>query len=339
MENRHTILYVDDEPDNLLAFKSIFRRTYQVLLAESGEEALRLLAEHPVQLLISDQRMPGMYGTELLEIARSQYPDLVRILLTGYSDLQAVIDAINKGKVYHYVTKPWRAEELDLIIRQALDVYELRTANRELTNERDLLRLRAAQQESEQVRAKFEILRNQINPHFLFNSLNILVSLIPADPQAATDFAGRFAKVYRRLLEFRDTPTVTLAEELAFTDDYLHLQETRFDEALRIEKQIEARLLDRKVPPFCLQLVIENALKHNVVSESQPLELRIFTEGEEIVVENNLQPRNSPADSTRIGLQNLSERYRLLADMSPVFTKSTDTYTARLPLLIATKTP
>lgn len=333
MEKKYTILYVDDEPDNLLAFKSIFRRKYRVLTAQNGDKALQVLAQESVQLLISDQRMPGMYGTELLELTHRQYPDLVQILLTGYTDLQAVIDAINKGKIYHYVTKPWRSEELDLIIRQALEVFELQATNRSLTNERDLLLLRAAQQESEQVKAKFEILRHQVNPHFLFNSLNILVSLIPSDPQKATDFASRFAKVYRRLLEFKDTPLVSLAEELAFTDDFLHLQATRFDDALQVNRRIDPAYLDREVPPFCLQLVIENILKHNIVSEAHPLQLSMFSEDEMIVVQNNLQLRSSPADSTKIGLQNLQERYRLLSDKSPRFVQDETSYTAYLPLL------
>ncbi|MEL7220480.1 MAG: histidine kinase [Bacteroidota bacterium] len=333
MDKKYTILYVDDETDNLLAFRSIFRRKHQILTAENGEEALQILDNEDVQLLISDQRMPGMQGTELLEQSRLKHPDLVRILLTGYTDMQAVIDAINKSKIYHYVTKPWRAEELDIIIRQALEVYELRTTNRSLTSERDQLLLKTAQQEREQVKAKFEILRNQINPHFLFNSLSILVSLIPENPQQAANFAARFAKVYRRLLEFKDTPLVSLAEELKFTEDYLYLQKIRLEESMVIEEDFNADTMSKQLPPFSLQLLLENALKHNMASLQSPLKIRISSNGNQLSVSNNLQPRQRPADSTQIGLQNLTARYKLLSDQVPHFEQTADHYKAIIPLL------
>ncbi|MEO0728317.1 MAG: histidine kinase [Bacteroidota bacterium] len=333
MSTEYTIMYVDDEPDNLLAFKSIYRRRYKVLLAESATQALDQLNANQVHLVISDQRMPGMYGTDFLEIVRDKYPDIIRILLTGYTDLQAVIDAINKGKIYHYVSKPWQVEELDLIIRQALELYELRTTNQSLTSERDQLLLRTAQQESEQIKAKFEILRNQINPHFLFNSLNVLISLIHPAPDKAVLFGGYFAKVYRRLLEVKDDPLIRLEEELIFTRDYLHLQEMRFDDALLIKENIAEAALDRSIPPFALQLLIENALKHNIVSEEAPLELELIANHEQLSIRNTLNPRTTPADSTKIGLRNLEERYRLLTDKRPSFQKTDTHYIAQLPLL------
>jgi CheY-like chemotaxis protein len=333
MEKIPTILYVDDEPDNLLALRAILRRQYRVLTAQSGEQALDILTDEEVHILISDQRMPEMSGTELLAKCHEWYPDQIRILLTGYSDLQAVIDAVNKGRIYQYVAKPWRAEDLQLIVRQAWETFQLRQANRNLTSERDLLRLRAAQQEREQVKAKFEILRHQVNPHFLFNSLNILASLISMDSQQAVRFTQRFARVYRRLLEFDDNPLVSLSEELSFVKDYLYLQEIRFAEALKVEWDIDSAVLTKQLPPFSLQLLLENAVKHNITSEEQPLHIRIAAKGEALLVENTLQTRPTPADSTKIGLQNLRERYRLVADRTPVFEKTGTLYRATLPLL------
>ncbi len=333
MKHEATILYIDDEPDNLLAFRAIFRRKYNVLTAESGEEALNILEDHEVQILVTDQRMPGMQGTEVLAISQERYPEQIRILLTGYSDLQAVIDAVNKGRIYHYITKPWRGEELQIIINHALEMFHLRQANRNLTSERDLLRLRAAQQEREQVKAKFEILRHQVNPHFLFNSLNILASLIPTDEQKAVQFTRRFAKVYRRLLEFDNSALIQLSEELAFAEDYLYLQAIRFDEALTIEQTIAPEALQQTIPPFSLQLLLENAIKHNVTSVDQPLHISIIANAGKLTVENNLQERNYPADSTNIGLQNLRDRYQLLSEKAPVFEKTSTHYRAMLPLL------
>jgi CheY-like chemotaxis protein len=328
-----TILYVDDEPDNLLALRAALRRKNKVLTAESGAQALDILEQEKVHILISDQRMPGMTGTALLEKSQHRYPDQIRILLTGYSDLQAVIDAVNKGRIHQYISKPWRAEELQLIIEQAWATFQLRKANQQLTSERDLLRLRTAQQEREQVKAKFEILRHQVNPHFLFNSLNVLASLIAVDSRQALAFTQRFAKVYRRLLEVEATPLVSLAEELAFVEDYLFLQKTRFDEALQVEQHINPSHLTKQLPPFALQLLLENAMKHNVVSENQPLHILIRAEDDYLTVINNLQTRQNPVDSTRIGLHNLQERYRLLGSRLPVFEKTTTHYRAKLPLI------
>ena len=333
MEITPTILYVDDEPDNLLALRAILRRQYRVLTTQTGEEALDILTDEEVHILISDQRMPSMSGTELLAQCQQLYPEQIRILLTGYSDLQAVIDAVNKGRIHQYVAKPWRAEDILIIIRQAWETYQLRQANRKLTSERDLLRLRTAQQEREQIKAKFEILRHQINPHFLFNSLNILASLISIDSQQAIRFTQRFAKVYRRLLEFDDSPLISLKEELAFVKDYLYLQEIRFAEALKVEWDIATDALSKQLPPFSLQLLLENAVKHNITSIEKPLQIRIYTQKDELFTENTLQARPGPADSTRVGLQNLNERYRLVSESAPVFEKTDTLYRVILPLL------
>lgn len=127
------ILYVDDEVHNLNAFKASFRRSFNVFTAESAKEAMPILAAHPIQIIITDQRMPQMSGVEFLESILEAYPDPIRILLTGYADIAAVIDAINKGQVYLYITKPWQETELKLYIEKAFEVFRLRKENKELT--------------------------------------------------------------------------------------------------------------------------------------------------------------------------------------------------------------
>lgn len=127
------VLYVDDEVNNLQAFKATFRRDYQIFLAESAEEGRQLLKEQEVDVIITDQRMPEETGVDFLESIIPLYPFPIRILLTGYSDIQAVIDAINKGKVYHYLTKPWEEEYLRNVVKNAYEVYALRKENRQLT--------------------------------------------------------------------------------------------------------------------------------------------------------------------------------------------------------------
>lgn len=119
------ILVVDDEPDNLDLLYRTFYREYKVLRATNGPAALELLAnEGDISVIISDQRMPMMSGTEFLSLTATQYPDIIRIILTGYTDVEDLVEAINAGKVFKYVTKPWEAEELKAVVRQALDTQD-----------------------------------------------------------------------------------------------------------------------------------------------------------------------------------------------------------------------
>ena len=132
---RYTVLYVDDESENLTGFKFLFRRYYRVLLATSGEQALEMLEQEPTQLVLADQRMPKMTGASLLSKIAQAYPDITRIIVTGYSDIEGIIEAVNKGGIYYYVTKPWNAEELRMIIDRALEAYQLRNDKKELIDD------------------------------------------------------------------------------------------------------------------------------------------------------------------------------------------------------------
>lgn len=135
MENKEftNVLYIDDEIHNLNAFKAVFRRELNIFLAENAIEAKKILGENEIHLIITDQRMPGMLGTEFLASIIDQYPDTIRILLTGYSDINAVIDAINKGQIYKYIQKPWVEEELRTTIHQALEIYAMKRNGKDLT--------------------------------------------------------------------------------------------------------------------------------------------------------------------------------------------------------------
>jgi len=123
---RIRVLFVDDEEANLKAFKASFRKDMEVFLANSGEQALQLLETTAVHVIISDQRMPGMTGSEFLAIAKERFPRPMRMLLTGYADLEAVVNAVNKGGIYAYATKPWDENDLKLRIGQAFEVHQLR---------------------------------------------------------------------------------------------------------------------------------------------------------------------------------------------------------------------
>jgi response regulator RpfG family c-di-GMP phosphodiesterase len=128
------VLYIDDEIHNLNSFKAGFRRLFNVFTAESAAEGLKVLQSEDIHVIITDQRMPVMTGIEFLESIIPDYPDPIRILLTGYADINAVIDAINKGQVYRYIQKPWMEDDLRIHILKAFEIYTLRKENIELTD-------------------------------------------------------------------------------------------------------------------------------------------------------------------------------------------------------------
>ncbi|GAB6096449.1 hypothetical protein JCM14469_27020 [Desulfatiferula olefinivorans] len=163
----HTVLCVDDEVNILQALKRLLRKeNYTLLTASSGEEGLEILAENDVHLVMSDQRMPHMNGTEFLAVIKEKYPDVIRIILTGYTEVDAITDSINRGHIYKFFLKPWNDENLKLEINKALDQYDLIKANRELTqaviDKNDQLK-RMNDQLEEKVRQRTEelVVRNQ----------------------------------------------------------------------------------------------------------------------------------------------------------------------------------
>jgi len=123
-DKKINILYVDDEENNLMSFKATFRIKYNVFTAISADEAMDLLQTKPIEIIITDQRMPKTTGVQFLEKVIEKYIEPMRILLTGYADMNAVVDAVNKGKIFHYLSKPWNEEELDMTIERAYEVFK-----------------------------------------------------------------------------------------------------------------------------------------------------------------------------------------------------------------------
>lgn len=327
----YTILYLDDEVDNLTAFKAVFRRFFNVYTAENADMAQDILDQQSIDLIVCDQRMPGKTGVEFLEQVSTTHPDMIRMILTGYSDMQAIIDAINKGKVYHYITKPWKFEELKVIFDHALETYTLRQKNILLESEKRELLLKNAQQEKLQISSQYEVLKNQINPHFLFNNLNTLASIIAKDQDSAIRFTTKFAKMYRSILEHGEQKLIPLHRELDLIDNYIYLQKTRFGDQLKLTLDISDKMYS--IPPFSLQLLVENAIKHNVISESQPMEIEIIQIGENLEIINRVAPRVSSEKSTGIGLHNLSSRYRFLVQKDIEIIQHDDIFKVILPLI------
>lgn len=137
--NKIAVLYVDDEQDNLFSFMATFRIKFKVLTALNGEEALKYLENKLIHVVISDQRMPKMTGVELFEKIQEKYPDPIRVLLTGYADMSAVVDAVNKGKIFHYLNKPWNEEELTMTIERAYAAWQDKQALKDSNEQLEFL--------------------------------------------------------------------------------------------------------------------------------------------------------------------------------------------------------
>lgn len=181
---------------------------------------------------------------------------------------------------------------------------------------------------------QYDQLKRQLNPHFLFNSLNILDYLVHQnDPQRASDFIKKLAGVYRYLLSKGEEKLVTVKEEVDFLDMYAELLKERFTEGLEINIDIPKTSLKRNIIPCGLQILVENATKHNIVNQANPLRVNIFTEGENVVVRNNLQPRLSSYESTGVGLSNIRGQYADIAEIHIEVVRTESEFIVKLPLL------
>lgn len=185
----------------------------------------------------------------------------------------------------------------------------------------------------ENLSAQLNALRTQVNPHFLFNNLNTLSSLIPECPEHAVDFVQQLSKVYRHILEVKDEKSIPLKEELELLEAYTFLLKTRFGNNLDVRIDIPAEKLDKRIVPLSLQLLMENAIKHNIVSSGRPLRINILTSNGNLVVDNNLQIKNQISESTGIGLDNIRNRYKLLGDRTINVTETATNFTVSIPLI------
>jgi len=187
--------------------------------------------------------------------------------------------------------------------------------------------------EKEHAISKFGALKNQINPHFLFNCLNVLSSLIHEDVDKAEEFIDEFSTTYRYMLEHQEKHLVSLSKELEFVHSYFFLQKIRFGENISTDIKIDVEKLDYLMPTMSLQLLVENAIKHNKISSRHPLHIEIYLEKNFIAVKNNLQIREDTKESTGMGLNNLTERLKFLTDVNPEYFISNGSYIGKIPLI------
>jgi two-component system LytT family sensor kinase len=188
------------------------------------------------------------------------------------------------------------------------------------------------QLKKENLQARLNLLKQQISPHFLFNSLSTLKTI--ATDANTRQYIMQLSNVYRYLLNYNDNNVASLKDELAFTNSYLYILKERFEEALQVHIQVPDELLSRFIVPLSLQILIENSIKHNIISPTEPLHIYIHNDGNEIVtVENNVQPKLSTEKNTGKGLQNINDRYQLLSGKQIEITNTGTKFIVKLPLL------
>jgi len=181
--------------------------------------------------------------------------------------------------------------------------------------------------------AKFESLKNQIDPHFLFNSLNVLSSLIEENPDNAQRFTTSLSKIYRYVLEQKDKELVSVEDELSFAKTYMNLLKMRFENSLFYELPSTEINPDAKVVPLSLQLLLENTVKHNVVSEQKPLHIRIFIDGDCLAIQNDFQKKEVLQDRQGVGLQNIVNRYAIITNRKVLIEQNEKHFTVKIPIL------
>lgn len=186
----------------------------------------------------------------------------------------------------------------------------------------------------EQMASKYESLKNQVNPHFLFNSLNALTNLVYEDQDMAADFIRKLSKVYRYVLDNQSKEVVPLETELAFVNSYLFLQRIRFDDKLKVNIDVKG-YEKTMIPPIALQMLFENAIKHNTIAEEEPLTIDVYVENEKmLVIKNNLQKKNIPIEeSAGVGLKNVQARFEFLSQTKVDIIETDTEFIVKLPLL------
>ena len=232
---------------------------------------------------------------------------------------------------YEFTYKTWlsglMAGAICTIVNQA--VYETNTS---------FSRIEASQLETEQLKkaqlqTQFDLLKEQVNPHFLFNSLNSLSSLITTHPDKAEEFVEEMSRVYRYLLRSNEEQLTTLQKEIDFIKSYNMLLTTRFGIGFQPVIRIEEKMKEWLLPPMTLQLLVENAVKHNIVDPDTPLVVQLYTQNEKLVVSNNLQKKNKTVVSNKVGLSNILSKYELLNYPSVEIKETGSEFIVVLPLI------
>lgn len=186
---------------------------------------------------------------------------------------------------------------------------------------------------TESANAQLQNLKNQLNPHFLFNNLSVLTSLVYKNQDKAAEFINELAKVYRYVLDTKNAELVTLQEELDFLNHYLYLLKIRFEDSVSFEINIEEGNKSNYILPMCLQTVVENTIQHNEASQANPLKVLIYSQNNSLVIENTIKPRSNDVTSSKTGLKNIEMRYSFYTDKKVIVSNNEEIFKVILPLI------
>lgn len=299
-------ILVTDLNDNIIVYNTTFKDMWQIPETALPLKKASVALQHA---LANVENAEELSAKAHLAVTNASQP----VTITAYLRNKKVIECISKPHIIDrkVVGRVW--------------------SNRDITS-----RILAEREEREKgvAQAQFESLKNQINPHFLFNSLNVLASLVHVDADLSEKFIDQLARSYRYLLEQKDKDLVPLKTEIAFVHSFTFLLKIRFEEKLKVNIRLDKETMNYYVAPLTLQLLIENAVKHNVISAETPLVIDIYNEGDEfLVVSNNLQLRDKLLPSTGVGQNNIKFRYKLFTQTEVAFAVNNNQYTVRIPFI------
>lgn len=236
--------------------------------------------------------------------------------------LDCVIDS--KREFYADIIQGYVVSWLVISV-QIIQVYHKTMRNMEVEQSR---------MQRELLRTQFESLKSQINPHFLFNNFSVLDALIHKNTELASEYLAQLSKLYRYILDNKESEMVSLAKEVELLESYFFLLKIRHDDCIKLEYQVKIELADFFIPTLSLQMLIENAVKHNSFSKEKPLKIKIFTEGDQyIIIQNDVNLKNGRTHSTKIGLDNIKNRYNLRSDRQVIIYQSENIFKVKLPIL------
>jgi PAS domain S-box-containing protein len=275
----------------------------------------------------------GSWSYEFILLHKDGHTRVPVILSTNLTEFDGKPAIVGSAKD---ITERIKAEEEIKAAQKRLEQInsDLEQTIRERTKELTKANTQLLKLQKENLQSQFDMLKQQVNPHFLFNSLNVLTSLIRLEPELAEKFTEHLAKVYRYVLENKDNELVDLHTEISFLNAYIFLINIRFMDKVIVNIRIPEHKMNHRIIPLAMQLLIENAIKHNAMSKKSPLVIDIFIdEQNQLNVVNNLQEREAHMTSTGVGLKNIQNRYRLLNNTIPVFEKTETHFSARIPLV------
>ncbi len=322
-------IFVNDAIVNILGY-SVQEMTGKPFWEIIPPERIEEITRH------NNARKAGIQGSSSYEFSllhkdgQTRVPVILSTNLTDFDGSPAIVGTAKD------ITDRIRAEEEIKTAHKRLEEInqDLEQTIRERTKELTKANTQLLKLQKENLQSQFDVLKQQVNPHFLFNSLNVLTSLIRLEPELAEKFTEHLAKVYRYVLENKDNELVNLSTEISFLDAYIFLINIRFMDKVVVNIRIPEERKNERIIPLAMQLLIENAIKHNAMSKKSPLVIDIFIdENNQLNVVNNLQEREAHMTSTGVGLKNIQNRYRLLNNTVPVFEKTETHFIALIPLV------